>query len=132
MEDKHRNKDSAVLGDFRAGHKGAGITSTGNGGGVFVFVHHRAVITFPAGFVLVLVQIVLVVADNMVEEPGVTGDARLKPQNDLKTAIEYGLVKGLEVLVVMVTAQQEQLTQVVEVVELEMIPLNLVEQVVLE
>ncbi len=64
--------------------------------------HRVAVGVLPAGFILGLVEVIEVMAEGMVQDPGLARDARLQGIHLLEQPIEPGRLEGRYVLVVMV------------------------------
>ena len=101
LHKKHGDEDATVFGELVAGFVGAGITGAGDDHGVFQLAHDCAIGAFPGRLVHFLVHIILVVANNVVQEPGVAGDAGDERIHDLQKAIEDRLMEGGQMLMVM-------------------------------
>ena len=97
------------------------IGGGGNAKGVFHHTHNGAVFPHPATFVFGLVEIVMMVSQNVMEQPEICGDARMKRVAEFQNSVQGRPLEGPGMLVMMIPGantafrnyrQQERLSTV--------------------
>ncbi len=70
-----------------------GTTSAKHNSRILQLAHRRSIVTLPARFIEGLILIMLVMANNVMEKPAITGSPSLKAKYDFQTAIPDGLME---------------------------------------